>query len=520
MEETKNSKMSELYDQTLKDIDSIKEGQIVKGTIVGITEKEALVDVGYKSEGVIPLEEFTNRNELVVNTVIEVYIEAKEDDDGRIILSRDKAERLKGWHKLMNDTAEGDIVDGRVKKKVKGGYIVDIYGTEGFLPSSLSAFKGVSDDEVFAKPYKFQVTKLNKMRRSLVLSRRDAIYKEKAEAKNKVWEELKVGQRRHGAVKNITDFGAFIDLGGIDGLLHITDMSWSRISHPSEIVAIGDKVEVVILDFDKKNSKISLGLKQIGADPWQEVESKFPIGSRVKGKVVNIMPYGIFVELDKGIEGLVHSSELSWQKKMANPQDLFAIGDMVEVMVLNVDKESKRISLSVKQLESNPWLEAETKFTVGMRVSGKVRGFTDYGAFIELDANLEGMIHVSDMSWTKKIGHPQDVLHKGQKIEMQVLVVDGTNRKISLGLKQLTPNPWVEIAERYPVGLEVEAEVVEVSSFGVFVKLEEELEGLVYSSEIDKEQMSKLKAGEKLQCKISKVDVEQMKVGLSAKQTG
>jgi len=517
MEETKNKEMSELYNQTLKDIDNIKEGQIVKGVIVGITDKEALVDVGYKSEGVIPLEEFVDRDKIGINSEIEVYIEAKEDDDGRIILSREKAERLKGWYKLMNDTNEGDLVEGRVKKKVKGGYIVDVYGTEGFLPSSLSAFKGISDSEIFAKVYKFQVTKLNKMRRSLVLSRRDAIYKEKAEAKNKIWDELKVGQRMLGAVKNITDFGAFIDLGGVDGLLHITDMSWSRISHPSEIVAIGDKIEVAILDFDKKNSKISLGLKQIGVDPWEEVESKFPVGNRVKGKVVNILPYGIFVELDKGIEGLVHSSELSWQKKMVNPQEMFAIGDTVEVQILNVDKESKRISLSVKQLEVNPWLEAEVKFPIGVKVTGKVCGFTDYGAFIELDSNLEGMIHVSDMSWTKKINHPQDILRKGQKVEVQVLATDGVNRKISLGFKQLTPNPWPDIAQKYPVGTEAETEVVEVSSFGVFVKIEEDLEGLVYSSEIDKEEMGKLKAGDKLKCKIIKVDVEQMKVGLSTK---
>ena len=517
MEESKKTEMSELYNQTLKDIDNIKEGQIVKGVIVGITDKEALVDVGYKSEGIIPLEEFSDRDKIGINSEIEVYIEAKEDDDGRIILSRDKAERLKGWYKIMNETKEGDLVEGRVKKKVKGGDLVDIYGTEGFLPSSLSAFKGVSDAEVFSKSYRFQVTKMNKLRRSLVLSRRDAIYKEKAEAKNRIWDELKVGQRIQGTVKNITDFGAFIDLGGIDGLLHITDMSWSRISHPSEIVAIGDKIEVVILDFDKKNSKISLGLKQISADPWQEVEGKFPVGSRVKGKVVNILPYGIFVELDKGIEGLVHASELSWQKKMVNPQEMFAIGDTVEVQVLNVDKVSKRISLSVKQLETNPWLDAEAKFIVGSKVTGKVRGFTDYGAFLELDSNLEGMIHISDMSWTKKINHPQDILRKGQKVEVQVLTVDGINRKISLGLKQLTPNPWSEIAQRYPVGTEVEAEVVEVTAFGVFVKLEEDLEGLVYSSEIEKDKMAQLKSGDKLPCKIIKVDVEQMKVGLSAK---
>ncbi len=514
IETPKNSQMAEIYNKTLKDI---KEGQIIKGIIVGITQKEVLVDVGYKSEGIIPLEEFVDRAELKLNQEIEVFVDAKEDDEGRIVLSREKAERLKGWQKIVNNTKEGDLVEGRIRKKVKGGYIVDIYGTEGFLPISLSSFRGVSDAEIMSKTYKFLVTKMNKLRRSLIVSRRDALQKEKEETKTKLWDELKVGQKRIGLVKSITDFGAFVDMGGIDGLLHITDMSWSRLSHPSEVVAIGDKIEVVILGFDSKTSKISLGLKQATLDPWQEVETKFPVGTKVKGKVVNILPYGIFVELDKGIEGLVHSSEISWQKKIVNPQEMFAMGDMVEVQVISIDKEAKRISLSIKQLEINPWLEAENKFPVGAKVNGKVRGFTDYGAFVELDDNMEGMIHVSDMSWKKRISHPHDVLRKAQKVEVVILSVDGQSRKISLGLKQLTPNPWPEIAQKYPVGSQVEAEVVQVSGFGVFVKLEEDLEGLVYSSEIAKEELEKLKPGDKISLKVIKVDVDQMKIGLSAK---
>ncbi len=514
IQENKNSQMAEIYNRTLKDI---KEGQIIKGTIIGITSKEVLVDVGYKSEGIISLEEFLRPQELQLNQEIEVLVEAREDDDGRIILSREKAEKLKGWQKIVNNTKEGDLIEGRIKKKVKGGYIVDVYGTEGFLPISLSSFRGVSDSEIMSKVYKFQVAKMNKLRRTLIVSRRDAIYKEKEETKTKLWDEIKVGQKRTGTVKSITDFGAFVDLGGIDGLLHITDMSWSRISHPSEVVAIADKIEVVILDFDKKASKISLGLKQATLDPWQEVESKFPIGTKVKGKVVNILPYGIFVELDKGIEGLVHSSEISWQKKMVNPQEMFAMGDLVEVQVLNIDKEAKRISLSVKQLETNPWLEAENKFPVGQTISGKVRGFTDYGAFVELDDNMEGMIHISDMSWKKRVSHPHDVLRKGQKVEVVVLAVDGANRKISLGFKQLTPNPWPEITQKYPVGTQMEAEVVQVTGFGVFVKLEEDLDGLVYSGEIAKEEIERLKAGDKMMVKVIKVDADQMKIGLSAK---
>ncbi|MFH1655595.1 MAG: 30S ribosomal protein S1 [Candidatus Omnitrophota bacterium] len=514
MTDEKSTSLEELYNQSLK---NIKEGEIVKGKIVGITDSDVLVDIGYKSEGIIPLREFSNPKELQVGTETDVLVEQVEDDNGRIILSKDKADKIRGWEKITTEFNENSLVEGRVKRKVKGGFIVDVLGADGFLPLSLSSFRGMSDEEIIYKVFKFQVMKLNKFRHSLILSRRDALHKDREIIKSKLWGELKVGEVKTGAVKGITDFGVFIDLGGIDGLLHITDMSWSRISHPSEIVAIGDKIDVVILSFDKESSKISLGLKQRTPDPWGDIENKFPVGSKVKGKVVNIVPYGAFVELEKGIEGLVHYSEISWQKRSVNPQDLFAIGDMVEVQVLNVDKDSKRISLSIRQLEANPWLEAEKKFPVGAKVTGKVRGFTDYGAFVGLDDNLEGMIHISDMSWTKKINHPQDILRRGQKIELQVLSVDSENRKISLGLKQLTENPWPKIAEKYPVETVLEAEVVQLTGFGVFVKLEEGLEGLVYSSEIEKEVLEKIKPGDKLKVKVIKVDVDQMKIGLSAK---
>jgi len=513
MEKSKQSSMAELYNQSLKDI---KEGEIVKGTVVAITTKEALVDIGYKSEGIIPLVEFSQADELKVGKEIEVLIETKEDDEGRIILSREKAAKLKGWKTIIDSVKEGDLVEGKVIKKVKGGFIINIFDTEAFLPLSLSSFRNMSDHEIFNNTFKFQILKM-KFRKTLIVSRKDALQKEKGEVKEKFWSSLKAKEIRSGVVKGITDFGAFIDLGGVDGLLHITDMSWFRISHPSEIVAIGDKIDVVILNFDKQNEKVYLGLKQKTPDPWTEIENKYPPGSKIKGKVVNILPYGAFVELEKGIEGLVHSSEISWQKRIFNPQEHFAIGDIVEVQVLNIDKEAKRISLSVKQLEANPWLEAKKKFPVGSRVTGKVRGFTDYGAFLELDSNLEGMIHVSDMSWTKKINHPQDVLRKGQKVEVAVLNVDAENKKISLGLRQLTPSPWPSISERYTVGSVIESEVVQITNFGVFVKLEQNLDGLVYSSEIDKEQLEKLKIADKLKVKVIKVDTEQMKIGLSAK---
>ena len=512
--EDKKSAMAELYNSTLKEI---KEGEIVKGAIIGVTMKEAIVDIGFKSEGFVPLEEFHDKSEVVVGKEIDVLVESIEDEDGRLVLSRSKAERLKGWQKISNNLNEGDVVEGRVIKQVKGGYIVDVEGVEAFLPLSLSAFKGLPTAEITANKYKFQIAKMNKQRRNLILSRRDVVQKERELAKSKLWDQIEKGQRRTGTVKGITDFGAFIDLGGIDGLLHITDMSWSRISHPSEVVAVGNKIEVIILDFDRENSKVSLGLKQIIANPWDDVIQKYPVGAKVKGKVVNIMPYGVFIEIEKGVEGLLHASEISWQKKMVNPQEMFAIGDMVEVQIISIDRDAKRISLSLKQLESNPWLEADKKFSVGSKVEGKIRGFTDYGAFVDLGSNLEGMIHVSDMSWTRKVNHPQEVLKKGQSAEVMVLAVDGENRKITLGLKQLTPNPWQEIAKRYPVGMEVESEVVANSNFGVFVKLESDLEALVYSSEIEKSVATALKTGDKIKVRVIKVDADQMKIGVSAR---
>jgi len=506
--------MSEMYNRTLK---NIKEGEIVRGSVVAIFAKEVVVDIGFKSEGFVPLEEFRDKEDLKISQEIEVLIESIEDDDGRLILSRAKAEKMKGWQKINDDVKEGDLVEGRVIKQVKGGYIVDVEGVEAFLPLSLSSFRGLSFNDILGSKYKFQVAKMNRQRRNLILSRRDVVQKEREVVKAKLWEDLAKGQRRTGVVKGITDFGAFIDLGGVDGLLHITDMSWSRIAHPSEVVSLGDKIEVLVLDLDKENSKVSLGLKQISPDPWSDIYNKYPTGSKVKGKVVNIMPYGAFVEIEKGIEGLLHASEISWQKKVINPQECFKVGDAIEIQIINVDKDAKRISLSMKQLEGNPWLEADKKFIVGAKASGKVRGFTDYGAFIDLGSNLEGMIHVSDMSWTRKVNHPQEILKKGQPIEVMVLAVDPENRKINLGLKQLLPNPWPEIAKKYPIGSEVESEVVLNSNFGVFVRLQDDVEALVYSSEIDKAQAAALKPGDKLRVKIIKVDVEQMKIGVSTR---
>jgi small subunit ribosomal protein S1 len=505
--------LEELYNQSIK---LIKEGQIIKGKIVCIKQKEVLVDVGFKSEGIVLITEFS-KEDLVLGKEADFLIESIEDDAGAIILSREKAMRMKGWDKIVKQSQEGDLVEGRPIKKVKGGFLVDVAGIEGFLPASLSAFKNMADKDVLYKTFKFKIVKINNLRRSLILSRREAMQKAKEEAKEKIWQDLKIGGVYPGIVKAITDFGAFIDLGGVDGLLHITDMSWSKISHPSEAVALGDKIEVMVLNLDKDSGKVSLGLKQRLPDPWAEIENKYTPNVKVKGKVVNILPYGVFVELEKGIEGLVHVSEVSWTKRINNPQEMFAIGDMVEAQVMNVDKEARRISLSLKQLEQNPWLEAESKYPVGTKVSGKVRGFTDYGAFVELDGNLEGMIHISDMSWTKRISHPQDALKKGQKIEVSVLSVDAQNRRIALGVKQLQANPWPEIATKYPLETPLEVEVVSITEFGVFVKVTDDLEGLVYSSEIDKDKSIQLKPGDKINTKVIKVDVDQGKIGLSAR---
>jgi len=513
-EQTQTTLMDELYKRSFR---KINEGDIVKGTIVAINEKEAVVDIGFKSEGFVSIEEFRNVEDVGIATEIDVLIESIEDEEGRLILSRLKAEKLRGWMKLGDSINEGDSVIGRIVKQVKGGFIVDVEGVEAFLPMSLSAFKGTASEDIMTSKYRFQVAKLNKARRNLILSRREVVQKEKEEVRDKLWNQLEKGQKRTGVVKGITDFGAFIDLGGVDGLLHITDMSWTRINHPSEIVSVGDRIEVLILDFDKGNSKVSLGLKQIVANPWMDIYDRYPPGTKTKGKVVNVMPYGVFVEIERGIEGLLHSSEITWQKKLVNPQEMFKVGDVIEIQIINVDKDSKRISLSMKQLEDNPWLKASELYHVGTRVKGKVRGFTDYGAFVELDSGLEGMIHISDMSWTKKINHPQEILTKGQDVEVIVLAVDPENRKINLGLKQLIENPWTHIAEKYTVNSEMEAQVVLNSNFGVFVKLEDDIEALVYSSEIDKEMASALKAGDRLRVKIIKVDVEQMKIGVSAK---
>ncbi|RJO63986.1 MAG: 30S ribosomal protein S1 [Candidatus Omnitrophota bacterium] len=512
MSETKST-LEQLYNETIK---IIKEGEVIKGKIVSVRNKDVIVDVGFKSEGVVTITEF-NTSELQVGREIEFFVESIEDDSGSIVLSREKASRIHGWGSVMDCYNKGDLIEGKPMKKVKGGFLVDVMGIEGFLPSSLSAFKNVADRDILSKPFKFKIIKVNKLRYSVILSRKEAAMKEREEAKEKIWQDLKVGSIYPGLVKAITDFGAFIDLGGVDGLLYITDMSWSKISHPSEVVAVGDKIEVLILNVDKESGKISLGLKQRFPDPWQDIETKYSVGAKVKGKIVNIVPYGIFVEIENGIEGLIHISEISWTKKISNPVELFAIGDTIESHVISIDKDARKIALSIKQLEQNPWQDIEGKYTKGTRVHGKVKGFTKYGVFVELDNSIEGMVHISDISWTKRVVNPQDILKKGQKVEVEVLSVDAQNQRIALGLKQLQTNPWPEIAQKYPLNSTVEAEVSNITDFGVFVKIEEDLEGLIFANEINQEQLKQLKPQDKIKAKVIKVDTEQGKIGLSAK---
>lgn len=520
MTEEKNvSSFEELYKNS---ISNIKEGQVVKGKILAISSKDILVDIGYKSEGLIALSEFQDAESLKVGDEIDVYLESKEDDNGMVVLSKQKADKVAGWEMVIAKCNEGDIVDGKVTKKVKGGFMVNI-GVEAFLPSSQAAVKGFGNmNQVLGQVFPFKIIKINKARKNIVVSRRDAMYQQKEEDKKKIYDNLQKGAVAGGVVRNITDFGGFIDLGaGIIGLLHITDMSWGRVSHPSEMIAIGDNIEVVILDVDKENNKVSLGLKQKTPNPWESVDVKYPVGSKVKGTVVNIVQYGAFVELEKGVEGLLHVSELSWTKKYANPSEMLAIGDRIEVQVLDVDKNNKKISLGLKQLESNPWLDVESKYPVGTKVKGKIRNLTDYGLFVELEDGIDGLIHVSDISWTKRIGHPKDVFKKGEKIEAVVLSVEANNRRISLGVKQLTPDPWDDIAAKYPPDTILQGKVTKVANFGLFIEVDKDLEGLAHTSEIPLGEGEKLeekyKAGSEFKVKVIKVDSIQRKIALTVK---
>lgn len=505
-----------------KGVKLLKEGDLVKGRIISIGIKDIIVDLDYKSEGVLSVSEFPDTSGLKIGDELELLVEKPENEDGMVVVSKRKAEKTQGWDNIINNFREGDFIEGKVSHKVKGGLMVDV-GVEAFLPASLIALKGfVNTNQMVGQTLKFKIVKLNRVRKNIVLSRKDALLKEREEQRQRLFEEIKTGELRKGVVKNITDFGAFIDLGGVDGLLHITDMSWGRVAHPSEILAIGDTIEVKVLSFDRENKKIALGIKQKTESPWKDVESKYPVGTMIKGKVVNIMPYGAFVEVEKGLEGLVHVSELSWTTRINNPNEVLAIGDVVEAIVLNVDVSNQKLSLGIKQIEPNPWIEAKEKFPVGTKVFGKVRNITDYGAYIELEGGLEGFLHVLDISWTRKVSHPKEVLKKGQEIEVVVLAVDSENQKMNLGIKQLAPDPWSGIIEKYKVGTIVEGLITKITNFGIFVELEKDLEALIHISELDQGPSGNLeesyKVGDKVKAIVIKVDELERKIGLSAKQ--
>ncbi|HXJ58317.1 MAG TPA: 30S ribosomal protein S1 [Verrucomicrobiae bacterium] len=496
-------------------------GEIVKGTVIEVRPKEVLVDIGYKSEGVIPANEFIDIKAVKIGDEVDVLIEKLEDREGMVVLSKEKAEFKQNWDRILTICNEGGVVSGKVKAVVKGGLIVNI-GVEAFLPASQIDIVPPKNLGAFVNnTYDFKVVKINQERQNIVLSRRELIEQERTERRQKLLSEMMPGDIRKGTVKNITDFGAFIDLNGLDGLLHITDMSWGRIGHPSELLKVGQEIDVVVLDINKEKERVSLGLKQKLANPWDNIETKYSVNQRVKGKVVNLVPYGAFVELEPGVEGLVHVTELSWTKRIAKPSDVLKPDQEVEAVVLGINREEQKISLGIRQLETNPWDRALDKYPPGTRIKGKIRNLTSYGAFVELEEGLDGMIHVSDISWTRKINHPSEVLKKGDEVEVQVLEIDKTNQRIAVGMKQLAEDPWSNIDKYYKVGDLVTGLVTKLASFGAFVGLQHDIDGLVHISQVSEERVDKiknvLKVGQEVTARVIKIDKGDRRIGLSIK---
>ncbi len=502
-------------------IQQLSEGSIIKATIIEIRPTEVIVDIGGKSEASIPAVEFQDTGELEIGSEIEVFLEKLEDRDGNPIVSFDKAEQKKNWEKILTRCEEGSIVAGRVKAKVKGGLIISI-GVDSFLPSSQIDIQPPKNlDQYVGQTYDFKVIKINPDRKNIVVSRRELIEEQRMEKRRKLLEEVQPGDSRRGLVKNITDYGAFIDLDGLDGLLHITDMSWGRVSHPSEMLKTGEEIDVMILDVDRDRERVSLGLKQLNSNPWENIERKFPVGAQVRGKVVNLVNYGAFIELEEGVEGLVHITEISWTKRINKPGDVLRVGEEVDAVVLGIQKEEQKISLGLRQLETNPWEMAPHNYPVGAHVRGKVRNLTNYGAFIELEEGIDGMVHVSDMSWTKKINHPSEAVKKGDEVDAIVLDVDTRNQRISLGMKQLAEDPWSVIDQLFKIGDIVGGKVVKVAAFGAFIQLNHDIDGLVHISQISEDRVEKVKdileIGQDVQARVIKIDRDDRRVGLSIK---
>ncbi len=498
-----------------------KEGSIVKGRILEVRPREFLVDIGYKSEGTIPAIEFDDPADVAVGDEIEVLLVRLENDEGMVVLSKEKAAYRQNWDKIKTVFQNEGIIKGRVKAVVKGGLLVNI-GVESFLPSSQIDIIPPKDlNQFVGNTYDFKIVKLNDDRKNVVLSRRELIEQERSEKRLEFMESTEVGSTVLGTVKNLTDFGAFIDLGGMDGLLHITDMTWGRLTHPSELLKVGQEIQLQVLEINKEKERVSLGLKQTTHNPWDKIEERFPTGTKVTGKITNLVPYGAFVEIETGVEGLIHVSELSWTKRITRPSDVLTLGQDVEAVVLGVNKEEQKISLGVRQLEPNPWDEIEQRYIIGKQVKGTVRNMTAYGAFVELEEGIDGMVHVSDLSWTRKINHPSEVLKKGDEVEAVVIDIDKANQRIALGVRQLDEDPWKEIDRLYKIGDLVKGKVTKLANFGAFVALDHDIDGLVHISQLSEEHVAKvkdvIKVGDEVEARVIKVDKVERRIGLSIK---
>lgn len=501
---------------------SMSAGQILTGRIVEITKDFVVVDVGLKSEGLVPINEFDDPSELVLGGDIEVFLDQTEGEDGQIVLSREKARRQRQWEFIVNHCNEGAIVKGKIIRKVKGGLMVDI-GMEAFLPGSQIDNRRIKNlDEYIGGTYDFKILKINTERKNIVVSRREILEEERISRKAEMLDHINEGDIRKGIVKNITDFGVFLDLDGIDGLLHITDMTWKRIKHPSEMVNIGDEIEVMVLHVDREKGRVALGMKQKEENPWEDIEDRYPPGTHVKGKIVNLVPYGAFIEIEPGIEGLIHVSEMSWIKNVTDPSEIVKKGDEVEAVVLSVQRDEGKISLGLKQLEKNPWDDVEGRYPIGSSVSGEIRNLTNYGAFVEIEPGVEGLIHISDLSWIKKVSHPSEVLKKGDKVEAIILAIDPESKKITLGVKQLGSNPWENIEKTMPVSSLVKGVVTKTTAFGAFVELENGIEALVHVTELSDQPFGKvedvIQKGDSITAKVIKLDPEHKKIALSIKE--
>ena len=508
--------------KTTEESNAITKGKIVKGKVAQKRPDGALIDIGYKAEGFVPASEFMNYDEINVGDEIDVYLEEIENRQNMPTLSLEKAYSIKAWDRITTEYGEGHIVKGIMRHKVKGGIMVDVEGFPAFLPGSQLDVGPVRNlDDYIGQEYDVKIIKINIERHNIVVSRRELLVESLKDQRSKLMAEMQIDELRKGIVKNITDFGAFIDLGGVDGLLHITDISWGRISHPSEVLHVGDELEVVVIGIDKDKERVSLGLKQKTRNPWEDVIAKYPKASTVRGKVVNIMPYGAFIELETGVEGLIHVSEMSWTKRVNKPGDVLAIGDEVEAVVLDIDRDSRKISLGLRQKERNPWEALAEKYPKGSRITGKVRNMTNYGAFVEIENDIDGMVHVSDMSWTRKINNPNEVLKPGQEVEVVILEINPEQQRISLGLKQIEEDPWADIANLYKVGDVVTGKVSKITAFGAFVELSNKIDGLIHISQLSRDRVEKvkdvLKIGDEVEARVIKVDTDERRIGLSIK---